>query len=59
MASADSGQPELLLRTSIQTGLFVEGDRIRMLGLHRASETELTKPVATVTPTSEVFRVEL
>jgi hypothetical protein len=58
MARPGSRQPELLLRTSSQAVPLVEGDRIRMLGLHRASDPELTKPVATFTSTSEVFRLE-
>ena len=52
-------RPELLLRTSTTTPPFTEGDRVRLLGLRRDIDPGVSSPLATLTATSEVFRVEV
>ena len=51
--------PELLLRTPTTTPAFTEGDRVRLLGLLRDIDPEVTSPLATMTASSEVFQVEV
>jgi len=52
-----SGKPELLLRTSSPEVPFAEGNHVRFLGLRRDADPEVPAPVASLTVTTESFRV--
>lgn len=54
----DTGQPELLLRTTTPIPAFVIGDRVRLLGLRRDAEPETTWPIGSLTVATEVFLLE-
>lgn len=53
-----SGKPELLLRTSSADVPFAEGDRVRLLALRRESNPAVPMPTASLTVTTESFRIE-
>jgi hypothetical protein len=52
---ATTAEPVLLLRTSSESVPFGIGDRLRLLGLRREEDEEVSLPVAVLTSVSEVF----
>jgi len=52
---ATTAEPVLLLRTPSESVPFGIGDRLRLLGLRREEDEEVTLPVAVLTSASEVF----
>jgi hypothetical protein len=57
MLHRDSGNAELLLRTTSVGGPMEQGQRLRLLGLRRDDDPEIKSTVATLTANSEVFLV--
>lgn len=55
LVSESARAPEFLLRTSPTRQAFVEGDRVRFLGLRRENDPETGSPVASFVGTTEVF----
>lgn len=57
LLEATSRKPALLLRTSNANVPFIEGDHVRFLGLRRDADPEVPLPIASLTVTTESFRV--
>lgn len=55
----DTGDPELLLRTTTPTPPFEVGDRVRFLGLRHDNNPELEFPIGSLTVATEGFQMQL
>lgn len=53
---SETGNPELLLRSSAPNPPFGVGDRVRILGLRRDADPEVPWPIGSLVISSEVFK---